>query len=153
MNALQHKIASTLAEEHGAVRATMRAIELELARPRSHPAEVERVRDLMEEIRAFRHCLQRHFRPEQAGDLLSVMGVVDAATIRLAEQILVQHESIEGRLLGILSELGQLGEAGCALTERSKQEIRSLFAQLARHEHLENDLYRRVVEPGPTPES
>jgi hypothetical protein len=136
---------STRAEllaEHRALRETLDALALELARVPEGPSStwVERV---AERIRTLRQQLPEHFAHEERSGLFEQLRSMLPESAPRCERLVRQHAWFEQRLDGVARYVRRMAPRSWV------PELRGLLADLARHEAEENELLFRTVDPEP----
>jgi len=146
-----------IAAERRAIRVVLRLMDLELARcgrqtriPQT-PLLAERrsaaeSRELWIRLLAFlQQPLKRHFEPEERGGVLGEYGVYNAGTYRHASQLSNQHRKFVKALERMLDELEGGHIEGARVPDFFEPELRTLFADLDRHEAMELELVQALA--------
>lgn len=132
-----------IAAERRAIRVVLRLIDLELARSGRSPAES---RDVWIRLIGFLHAhLKRHFELEERGGVLGEFEAVDEGTYRHAREFTTQHRRFIRSLECLLDTLEADRIDGARVPDYFEPELRSLFADLDRHEARELELTQALA--------
>ena len=130
-----------IAEEHDAIRATMRWIESELAR--TDEGAPKDCRPLLAILQGFAEHLAVHFEHEERGGFVGAQGLPDSAIRGEIAALVLEHRSFEGRLEALIETIEQARESSPSVFAAP---LCKLFADLRRHDALETVLLARIQD-------
>jgi hemerythrin-like domain-containing protein len=145
VDASNSSLLQQLAEEHQAVRATMRWIEHELQSLRTAGSNRAAAQGLLELLHGFRHHLERHFALEESSEGAPMAGEDGGAAEERLLFLRREHgrlrESFD-RLLGIFESAAHGGPDEFSIPEA---DLEALLSMLRLHEQAERSMFQRAA--------
>ena len=135
-----------IAKEHAAIHEVIRRIEQELDRLLAHPAELGGRWELPDLTKSCREHLMKHFQLEERGGLLGDEVLRCSPEVqRTVTELIKEHRDFERRISRIVEELDTGFVPSDTVQNCFDGELRSLIADLARHESVESELFLKTL--------